>query len=250
VPGFAKVLKEGRSHFQIGNNTNLFDWTYVGNVAHAHILAADKLIARPPSTPEEVAETFETALPPLDLTTGRHRVPTSCARPLGPYVERPARGDEISSAFEGPHNPERPVIRSRFDQLSDPSLKRSAADPLQVAGQVFFITNGEPIYFWDFPRRLWRMLAPIHIPLAIPSCCPRLSVSRSQPCPSGLVGCQDGSRPSPASESPTPAHTGGTTLKRPVGYWVTNLRLASRMLCEEQPRYAQICFTRLSHADA
>jgi sterol-4alpha-carboxylate 3-dehydrogenase (decarboxylating) len=76
---------------------------------------------------------------------------------LGPYVERLARSDEIT----GPHIPERlPVICSRFDQLSDPKLKHGAADPRQVASQVFFITNGEPIYFWDFPRRLCHMLAP------------------------------------------------------------------------------------------
>ena len=173
VPGFAKVLKDGRSHFQIGNNTNLFDWTYVGNVAYAHILAADKLVPQPPSTPEEFARVFETALPPINLTTGKHRVPTSSARPLGPYVERPARGDEITSAFEGPHIPDRPVIRSRFDQLSDPARKRGDADPLQVAGQVFFITNGEPTYFWDFGRRLWRMLAPDSYPSRDPFVLPK-----------------------------------------------------------------------------
>ena len=26
---------------------------------------------------------------------------------------------------------------------------------MQVAGQVFFITNGEPLYFWDFSRAIW-----------------------------------------------------------------------------------------------
>ena len=35
----------GRTGIQIGNNTNLMDWTYVMNVADAHILAADKLVA-------------------------------------------------------------------------------------------------------------------------------------------------------------------------------------------------------------
>ncbi|KAH9969483.1 C-3 sterol dehydrogenase [Russula dissimulans] len=159
VPNFAKILRDGRSHFQIGDNTNLFDWTYVGNVAYAHILAADKLVVHPPSTPEKIAEALDTALPSIDLTTGRHRVPTSSARPLGPYVERPEGGDAIVAAFEGPYEPERPVVRSRFDQLSEPALARSGTDPLQVAGQAFFITNGEPVYFWDFPRRLWRMLA-------------------------------------------------------------------------------------------
>lgn len=35
----------GKNRFQIGNGENLFDWTYVGNAAHAHILAAEKLLA-------------------------------------------------------------------------------------------------------------------------------------------------------------------------------------------------------------
>ncbi|KAI0247142.1 C-3 sterol dehydrogenase [Lactifluus subvellereus] len=173
VPGFAKVLKEGRSHFQIGDNTNLFDWTYVGNVAYAHILAADKLVPRPPSTPETVAQALDTALPSIDLTTGQHRVPTSSARPLGPCVEPPAEADAILAAFEGPYSPDRPVVRSRFDQLSQPALKRAGTDPLQVAGQAFFITNGEPVYFWDFPRRLWRMLAPDSYPSREPFVLPK-----------------------------------------------------------------------------
>jgi sterol-4alpha-carboxylate 3-dehydrogenase (decarboxylating) len=173
VPGFAKVLKEGRSHFQIGDNTNLFDWTYVGNVAYAHILAADKLVPQPPSTPEMIAETLNTALPPINLTTGQHRVPTSFARPLGPYVERPEDGDAIVGSFEGPHKLERPVIRSRFDPLSEVALNRAGEDPLHVAGQVFFITNGEPVYFWDFARRLWRMLAPDTYPARDPFVLPK-----------------------------------------------------------------------------
>jgi sterol-4alpha-carboxylate 3-dehydrogenase (decarboxylating) len=173
VPGFAKVLKEGRSHFQIGDNTNLFDWTYVGNVAYAHILAADKLIPQQPGTPDMVSEALDSALPSIDLTTGHHRVPTSSARPLGPCVQPPEGADAILAAFEGPYKPERPVVRSRFDQLSKPALKRTGVDPLQVAGQVFFITNGEPVYFWDFPRRLWRMLAPDSYPARDPFVLPK-----------------------------------------------------------------------------
>jgi sterol-4alpha-carboxylate 3-dehydrogenase (decarboxylating) len=37
------IYDRGRTGVQIGNNTNLTDWTYVTNVADAHILAADKL---------------------------------------------------------------------------------------------------------------------------------------------------------------------------------------------------------------
>lgn len=41
----------------MGNNTNLVDYCYVGNVADAHILAADRLAAlasSPPSTAEPI----------------------------------------------------------------------------------------------------------------------------------------------------------------------------------------------------
>jgi len=121
-----------------------------------------------------VAEVLDTALPPIDLTTGQHRVPTSLARPLGPYVDRPEGADAIIAAFEGPRKPEHPVVRSRFDPLSEATLTRAGRDPLQVAGQAFFITNGEPVYFWDFPRRLWRLLAPDTYPSREPFVMPKL----------------------------------------------------------------------------
>lgn len=34
----------GKLKFQIGNGKNLFDWTYVGNVIDAHVLAAQALL--------------------------------------------------------------------------------------------------------------------------------------------------------------------------------------------------------------
>ena len=43
LPGFFQVLENKRTKWQIGNNVNLFDWTYVENVAHAHLLASDNL---------------------------------------------------------------------------------------------------------------------------------------------------------------------------------------------------------------
>lgn len=183
MKGLYQVYERGQTHFQIGDNTNLFDWTYVGNVAHAHLLAADKLDTRPPAPPLSDLEkipTFPDDVPPLtsaeedlinyplptiDLTTGYHRVPTSEARPLGPCVTPPPNADRIATAFADP-NPgpsNRPVVRTRFDAFSDYSLQRSklfdpSKSPLQVAGQAFFITNGEPFYFWDFPRRVWHHL--------------------------------------------------------------------------------------------
>ncbi|SCW00993.1 LAFE_0D02674g1_1 [Lachancea fermentati] len=57
VPGLRSVAKLGQSKFQLGDNNNLFDWTYAGNVADAHVLAAEKLLN--PSTASQVSgETF------------------------------------------------------------------------------------------------------------------------------------------------------------------------------------------------
>lgn len=57
VPGLRSVAKLGQSKFQIGDNNNLFDWTYVGNVADAHVLAANKLLD-PSSSSVVSGETF------------------------------------------------------------------------------------------------------------------------------------------------------------------------------------------------
>lgn len=176
MAGLYQVYERGQTHFQIGDNTNLFDWTYVGNVARAHLLAADKLSAPPLITDAEknlehqpLTETEERSinypLPSIDLTTGHHRVPTCEARPLGPYITLPPNAEKIAAAFTSP-NPtpsQRPVVRTRFDPLSTATVARTKSGdpssyPLQVAGQAFFITNGEPCYFWDFPRIVWHHL--------------------------------------------------------------------------------------------
>jgi sterol-4alpha-carboxylate 3-dehydrogenase (decarboxylating) len=183
MSGLYQVYERGQTHFQIGDNTNIFDWTYVGNVARAHLLAADKLDTPPPETPlaqlEKAPLTVEEAPPltpaeqelvhyplrPITVSTGSYRVPTSDARPLGPYVTLPPNAEKIEAAFKGPNDAfsTRPVVRTRFDAFSDLGIMKSKlhnpeTTPLQVAGQVFFITNGEPCYFWDFPRIVWHQL--------------------------------------------------------------------------------------------
>lgn len=183
MTGFYQVYERGQTHFQVGDNTNLFDWTYVGNVAHAHLLAADRLDVPPPAPPLPTLEKIPTTideippftkeelalidypLAPISRTTGQNRIPTCKARPLGPYITPPPNAKKIKSAFEDPSatTMNKPVIRTQFDQLSKYALKRAKLqhpeiNPLQVAGQVFFITNGEPTYFWDFPRMIWNQL--------------------------------------------------------------------------------------------
>ena len=78
----ADAYNKGQHKYQMGNNKNLVDYSYVGNVADAHILAADRL-----------QETFSS----------------------------PTGVDDVS-------------------------------------GQAFFITDGKPRPYWDFPRMVFREL--------------------------------------------------------------------------------------------
>ena len=44
VASMVRTAKEGKLKWQLGDGTNLFDWTYVDNVARAHVLAAECLL--------------------------------------------------------------------------------------------------------------------------------------------------------------------------------------------------------------
>ncbi|KAJ3768587.1 hypothetical protein FB446DRAFT_751007 [Lentinula raphanica] len=50
----AKILDDGQEHIQIGNNTNLVDYLYVGNAAHAHVLAGESLLQNPTAVAGQV----------------------------------------------------------------------------------------------------------------------------------------------------------------------------------------------------
>lgn len=109
-------------------------------------------------TPEQSIEIASTYLPPITNTTGAQRIPTSESRPLGPYVTLPPNAEQISKNWEDPNfrgTNERAVRHSRFDQFSENGLAGVESSPMQVAGQAFFITNGEPIYFWDYARSIF-----------------------------------------------------------------------------------------------
>jgi len=54
IVGAYNSWKRGSTHVQLGNNKNLFDKTYVGNVAHSIILAADKLSDPDPAVSAQV----------------------------------------------------------------------------------------------------------------------------------------------------------------------------------------------------
>lgn len=83
IPGLLKAYYGKQTKYQIGDNNNLYDFTYVGNVAYAHILAAVAL-------------------------------------------------------------------------LNTHALSTQPLDHEKVDGEAFFVTNGEPLYFWDMARMVWK----------------------------------------------------------------------------------------------
>ncbi|MCJ1346005.1 erg26, C-3 sterol dehydrogenase [Peltigera leucophlebia] len=59
IPSMVQAYETGKTRFQLGNNANFFDFTNVRNVAHAHLLAMQKLmdidgLSVPPSVQERV----------------------------------------------------------------------------------------------------------------------------------------------------------------------------------------------------
>lgn len=153
IQAYHQVMKNNQTRWQMGSNDNLADFTYVGNVAHAHLLAADKLGKR------FSYDTLSDPLPAINISLGNHRVPTSDAHPLGPNII-PGEADlAAAKKFEAGEielSDYRPVLRNKMDQFSAQAENDHGSCP--IAGQAFFITNGEPLYFWEFPRALWKEL--------------------------------------------------------------------------------------------
>ncbi|KAG8776423.1 erg26, C-3 sterol dehydrogenase [Serendipita sp. 411] len=168
--GLYQVVRRGQTKWQIGDNSNLWDWTYVGNVVKAHLLAADKL--RDESAPKPREDICDYALPTISLTTHERKVPTSVARPLGPAITPVPNAQQIEAAFNNPEPRDdvRAVWRTRYDPLTDKNVERELSYPLQVGGQAFYISNGEPIPFWDYTRAVWKAMG--HVP-ATPTVIPK-----------------------------------------------------------------------------
>lgn len=126
----------------MGQNLNLFDFVYIANVVHAHLLAAARLSA-PPIPPS----VFATRLPPVASTITPRPPPTS-SQPHPTTLSPPSL----------------PAHRNRFDQFS-PSYLDPAGTGVGVAGEVFVVSNGEPVPFWSFARAVWWAYAR-HVPRA------------------------------------------------------------------------------------
>ena len=103
IPGLLGAYERGQTGWQFGENENLFDFTYVGNVAHAHLLAAVRL-----------RETWEGV--------------------VGGSDGRKGNGKKV--------------------QVGGGSQPQEVED--KIDGEAFLITNGAPVYFWDFTRAVWQ----------------------------------------------------------------------------------------------
>ena len=132
---------------------------YVTNVVKAHLLAADKLFDLPLDPLTIITNNSSSNSPKsITLTTGNYTIPTSLARPPGPALNITPDIEKAYSAFKQGHQPKTLTRSNNFDPLTQEALEIEPTYPLQVSGQCFFITNGEPIYFWDFLRAMWKEL--------------------------------------------------------------------------------------------
>ncbi|KAH9821653.1 3-beta hydroxysteroid dehydrogenase/isomerase family-domain-containing protein [Melampsora americana] len=168
IPGIIQVLKNGQHRIQIGSNDNLFDWTYVDNVVHAHLLAATKLGESVPLS------AFSTYLKPICKSNPRRSIPTSRTITTEDDVELLEFSSSSAKSEGSPQEPNAswisdlkgeldtplPAKRTKWDQWANVSTSFMYPEGIvPVAGEVFFITGGEPVYFWDFTRSVWKTYA-------------------------------------------------------------------------------------------
>ncbi|SGY39818.1 BQ5605_C003g02281 [Microbotryum silenes-dioicae] len=132
VPGFMRLLKARQTCFQLGSNKYLFDFVHVANVVHAHILASSRMHDAPLPLSD-----LSKPLPVISIDTPRRPLPIS------------THTDVVTSP--PPADPPIPHRHNRFNHFYDVP-DRSV---LAVPGQIFIITNGEPVAFWSFARALW-----------------------------------------------------------------------------------------------
>ncbi|KAL8660021.1 MAG: hypothetical protein Q9202_006847 [Teloschistes flavicans] len=76
IPGMLDILRKGQYRYQIGHNTNLFDFVSASNIALSHILAAKALLSKPDKVGPKVdgEAFFITDGRPIPFWSFAHRV--------------------------------------------------------------------------------------------------------------------------------------------------------------------------------
>ena len=135
------VYKKGKHKIQMGNNTNIQDWTHVRSIVHGHLLAAEKLGTTVPGS------VFAERMKPITASLPTRKIPTSQFAELS---------RDISASIED-LDPPLPARRNRFDQWFgiNTDEESDAVEQIPVAGQVYFITSGEPVPFWSWGNAIW-----------------------------------------------------------------------------------------------
>ena len=149
IPASIRVIKNGRHKIRIGGDVQLFGLTYIDNVIHAHLLAVSKL-----GTSVTISA-FRNRLRNVDVSLPRRPIPTSATVRLPADVNT----SQKTHVEDNPESePLLPSARNRFDQWFDlqqiPSEDQENAS-IPVAGQAYFISNGENPPFWSWMRAVW-----------------------------------------------------------------------------------------------
>lgn len=120
VPLTVAKARQGKMKYVIGSGANLMDFTYVGNVAQAHVLVRSLSFSWSGSGYVAPALHFSSVLCPLSSSVSSR---SDSSMPLC------ARADALGVAAQAAE-----------------ALARDA----KVAGRAYFITNAEPRRFWTF----------------------------------------------------------------------------------------------------
>lgn len=149
IPGFIRAYKAGKHKIMMGNNENLFDLSYIDNVVHAHLLAAEKLGTSVPSS------VFDYRIKPTSASLPRRKLPTSLTTGggSGSGVVDTEKADLLLA-----EEPRLPAGRNRFDQWFDlqsiPAEDKEKVE-IPISGEAYFISNGEALPFWSWARAIW-----------------------------------------------------------------------------------------------
>ena len=120
MPVVVEKAKIGKLKYIIGNGSNLMDFTYVGNVAHAHMLVRLR--------PAEIAGCLHCSPFDGELHVPTHRMANSM---ICWHVVPNPQGTYLGAL---------PAMQAAKALLADAS----------VAGQAYFITNDDARPFWTF----------------------------------------------------------------------------------------------------
>ena len=94
TPQMVNNARAGRGKFQVGDGTNLFDFTYIGNAAEAHILAAEALL-RESAMNQPIPEDTKVNGEAFVITNDDHWPFWDFARAVGARAGHPVKREEV-----------------------------------------------------------------------------------------------------------------------------------------------------------